>query len=173
MFGIDLLAQHGPTAHQRQIKRFVSGTPGRVPDTKFCKEYTMGTTGVIGTGVIGTGFYSTPFHSVLSSSASPRLRITQRGRSLLVAVVAAPLVIAAMVFALNGGEATASLGGPDLPFQYVTVSSGETLWQLAGELAPTADPRQVIDQIVQLNQLTSSDVFAGQELAIPGEYAQQ
>ena len=143
----------------------------------------MGTTGVIGTGVIGaraigtgvtsTGFYSTPFHSVPSGSASPRLRITQRGRSLLVAVVAAPLVIAAMVFALNGGEATASLGGPDLPFQYVTVSSGETLWQLAGELAPTADPRQVIDQIVQLNQLTSSDVFAGQELAIPGEYAQQ
>ena len=133
----------------------------------------MGTTGVIGTGVIGTGFDGTPFHSVLSSSASPRLRITQRGRSLLVAVVAAPLVIAAMVFALNGGEATASLGGPDLPFQYVTVSSGETLWQLAEELAPTADPRQVIDQIVQLNQLTSSDVFAGQELAIPGEYAQQ
>ncbi|GGL02732.1 hypothetical protein GCM10007382_23250 [Salinibacterium xinjiangense] len=125
------------------------------------------------TGVIGTGFHGTGFYNASSKNAAPRLRITQRGRSLLVAVVAAPLVIAAMVFALNGGEATASLGGSDMPFQYVTVSSGETLWQLAGELAPTADPRQVIDQIVQLNQLTSSDVFAGQELAIPGEYAHQ
>ena len=130
-------------------------------------------TRVASTGVTSTGFHSTPLHSVPSRRASPRLRITQRGRSLLVAVVAAPLAIAAMAFALNGGEATASLGGQDMPFQYVTVSSGETLWQLAEELAPTADPRQVIDQIVQLNQLTSSDVFAGQELAIPGEYAQQ
>ena len=130
-------------------------------------------TGVVYTGVIRTGSCSGLAHSATPTNAVPRLRITQRGRSLLVAVVAAPLVIAAMVLALNGGEATASLGGPDVPFQYVTVSSGETLWQLAGQLAPTADPREVIEQIVQLNQLASADVFAGQELAIPGQYAQQ
>jgi LysM domain len=117
-------------------------------------------------------FPTAPF-TAAPRTAAPRLRITRRGRSLLTAVVAAPLVIAALLFALNGGEATASLGGSDVPFEYVTVSSGETLWQLAGELAPTADPREVIDQIVQLNQLSSSDVFAGQELAIPAQYAQK
>ncbi|MBG6053973.1 LysM repeat protein [Salinibacterium sp. CAN_S4] len=111
--------------------------------------------------------------STTAFTPAPRLRITKRGRSLLTVVVAAPLVITALLFALNGGEATASLGGSDVPFDYVTVASGETLWQLAGELAPTADPREVIDQIVQLNQLESSDVFAGQELAIPAQYAQQ
>ena len=130
-------------------------------------------TGTAGTGIAGTGSYRAHDRGTTPKTAAPRLRLTQRGRSLLVAVVAAPLVIAAMIFALNGGEATASLGGPDVPFQYVTVSSGETLWQLAGQLAPTADPREVIEQIVQLNQLASADVFAGQELAIPGQYAQQ
>ena len=130
-------------------------------------------TGVINMGVAGTGAYHAPSRGTTPKIAAPRLRLTQRGRSLLVAVIAGPLVIAAMIFALNGGEATASLGGPDVPFQYVTVSSGESLWQLAGQLAPTADPREVIEQIVQLNQLTSSDVFAGQELAIPGQYVQK
>ena len=105
-------------------------------------------------------------------SATPRLRMTKRGRSVLTVIIAAPLVIGAMFFGLNGGQATASLDGSDVAFQYVTVSSGETLWQLAGELAPTADPREVIDQIVQLNQLSSPDVFSGQELAIPAQYAE-
>ncbi|MGV8896698.1 MAG: LysM peptidoglycan-binding domain-containing protein [Rhodoglobus sp.] len=107
-----------------------------------------------------------------TASNQPRLRMTQRGRSVLTAIVATPLVIVAMMIALNGGQATASLEGSDVDFQYVTVTSGETLWHLAGELSPTADPRDVIDQIIRLNQLTSSDVFAGQELAIPVQYAQ-
>lgn len=108
-----------------------------------------------------------------ATSGQPRLRMTQRGRAVLVAIVATPLVIVALLFALNGGQASASLEGSATPFQYVTVASGESLWQLAGELAPAADPRDVIDQIVRLNQLASSDVFAGQELAIPTQYAQK
>jgi LysM domain len=112
-------------------------------------------------------------HIPSNRTGSPRLRITQRGRSLLMAVIVAPLVVAAAMFALNGGDATASSKGSDVDFQYVTVASGETLWQLAGQLAPTADPREVIDQIVQLNQLDSPDVFAGQELAIPGQFSQK
>ena len=118
----------------------------------------------------------TAFRSEAARSATPRrarLRMTQRGRAVLIAAVATPLVIGAMMFAVNGGQATASREGSDVAFSYVTVASGESLWQLAGELAPTADPREVIDQIVQLNQLASSDVFAGQELAIPAQYAQK
>ncbi|MGL4340676.1 MAG: LysM peptidoglycan-binding domain-containing protein [Rhodoglobus sp.] len=101
-----------------------------------------------------------------------RLRLTRRGRFLLTAVAAAPVVIGAMFFPLDGGQATATRDGSDADFRYLTVASGETLWQLATELAPHADPREVIDQIIQLNQLASADVFAGQEIAIPAEYSQ-
>jgi LysM repeat protein len=80
-------------------------------------------------------------------------------------------VIGALLFALNGGGATASLQGSSEPFQYVTVEAGQSLWQLADQLAPNADPRDVIAQLIQLNRLESADVFAGQELAIPAQYA--
>jgi hypothetical protein len=102
---------------------------------------------------------------------SPRLRLTPRGRAVLTFLAATPLVIGALLFALNGGGATASLQGSSEPFQYVTVEAGQSLWQLADQLAPNADPRDVIAQLIQLNRLESADVFAGQELAIPAQYA--
>jgi LysM domain len=101
----------------------------------------------------------------------PRLRLTKRGRSVFTVLAATPLVVIALVIALNGGGATASLDSPTAAFSYTTVASGQTLWQLARETAPAADPRDVIAAIIQLNQLESSDVFAGQELAIPAQYA--
>lgn len=103
--------------------------------------------------------------------SAPRLRLTRRGRVVLTVLAALPLVIAALVFSLNGGAATATLEGSGVPFEYVTVESGQTLWQVAESLAPGADPREVIDAIVSLNGLESVDVYAGQELAIPTAYA--
>ena len=101
----------------------------------------------------------------------PRLRLTQRGRAVLTVLAATPLVIAAVLFALNGGAATASLEESNVTFDYVTVEAGQSLWQLAGEIAPQADPRDVIAEVAQLNQLDSADVYAGQELAIPTQYS--
>lgn len=103
--------------------------------------------------------------------ASPRLRLTQRGRAVLTFLAATPLVIAALLFALNGGTATASLEGSSAAFEYVTIEQGQTLWQVAETIAPAADPRDVISELMSLNQLTSADVAAGQELAIPAKYA--
>ena len=102
-----------------------------------------------------------------AAAASPRLRLTKRGRGVLTFLAATPLVIAAFLYALNGGGATASLEGSNVPFEYITVESGQTMWQLAEDLAPHADPRDVIAQLVQFNQLDSADVYAGQELAVP------
>jgi LysM repeat protein len=116
------------------------------------------------TAVIGHGSF------LPSAARAPRLRLTQRGRGVLTAIAATPLVVAALLFALNGGGATASLEGSSVDFQYVTVESGQSLWQLAEELAPTADPRDVIADIVVLNHLASPDIYAGQELAIPAQY---
>jgi len=105
--------------------------------------------------------------SIGYAPVAPKLRLTQRGRGVLMFLAATPLVIAAFLFALNGGGATASLEGSSVPFEYVTVEAGQTMWQLAEQVAPQSDPRDTIAQLVQFNQLTGSDVYAGQQLAIP------
>lgn len=109
-------------------------------------------------------------HSTAARSTSPRLRITRRGRRVLMTLAAAPLVLGAFAFAINGGGAIASLDS-GAPLERITVNSGQSLWQLAEQLAPAADPNDVIVAILQLNGLSSPDVFAGQELTIPAQYS--
>ncbi len=48
---------------------------------------------------------------------------------------------------------------------------GDTLWSVAERVAPTADPRDVVDAIMRLNALSSARLDAGQQVAIPLEYA--
>lgn len=126
------------------------------------------------TAVIDAGGYR-PIHSrppvrSVGTTARPKLRLTRRGRGVLLTLTAVPIVIAALLLSLNGGGATASLDGASIEFQYVTVDTGQTLWGVAETIAPTSDPRDVIDAIVRFNHLVSADVYAGQELAIPVEY---
>jgi LysM repeat protein len=71
--------------------------------------------------------------------------------------------------ALNGGGAVATDSGSSTTFSYVTVEAGQSLWQLAQTLAPTADPRDVIAEIVSLNQI-KGEIQPGQRLAIPAGY---
>ena len=51
------------------------------------------------------------------------------------------------------------------------MTAGESLWSIAQEVAPSADPRDVVDAIVRLNALDGVTVSAGEQLAIPAEYA--
>lgn len=98
-----------------------------------------------------------------------RLRLTRRGRRVMVALVALPIVVAAFTFALNGGGAIATAETSPNSFTYVTVEAGQSLWRLAQTLAPTADPRDVIAEIVSLNQI-QGEIQPGQRLAIPAGY---
>ena len=129
----------------------------------------------MGTAVVTMGHLSSfPLSSApLRSSVlgTPHLRLTRRGRTFFTALAAVPLVIGAFVFALNGGGATASADLGTGTFQYVTVESGQSLWQLAESIAPSADPREVIADIVLLNQLEGSVVYPGERLAIPAAYS--
>lgn len=109
---------------------------------------------------------------------STRLRLTRRGRAVLTSVVAVPLAAVVAFAMLNGGTASAARGDSSASatlehtsFETVVVAPGETLWAIAGQVAPTADPRDVVDAIVRLNALDSAGVIAGQELAIPAKYA--
>ena len=99
--------------------------------------------------------------------SAPRLRLTTRGRVVLMTLAATPLVIAALMFSLNSGEAAATLESNENAFVYVDVNAGQSLWSIAEQHAPGEDPREVVAQLIELNQLPSADIYAGQELAIP------
>lgn len=104
-----------------------------------------------------------------AAAPTTRLRITTRGRRVLIGLVALPLVIAVLATALNSGGAVATGEGAANDFTYVTIAEGENLWQLAQEIAPAADPRDVVAEIVSLNNL-QGEIQAGQKIAIPAGY---
>jgi nucleoid-associated protein YgaU len=62
---------------------------------------------------------------------------------------------------------------PDLPEQpavttTMVVDQGDTLWALAREVDPAADPRTIVDAIVELNGLrTGADIHPGDVLVVP------
>lgn len=122
--------------------------------------------------VIYANFFSSTAASApvaKTSIVKTRLRLTRRGRRVIAVLVALPVVVAAFAYALNGGGAVATAVSSTDTFSYITVQSGESLWQLAQAIAPTADPRDVIAEIVSLNQI-QGDIHPGQRLAIPAGY---
>lgn len=112
------------------------------------------------------------------------LRLTRRGR--IVVTAAAVLAIGAASMALAGaaqaighagsgaragsGAPAAALGAPGSPGSGVTkvvIRPGQSMWSVAEAYDPNADTRQVIQQILQLNSLTSDQVQPGQALWVP------
>lgn len=112
--------------------------------------------------------------SSLSVTPAPatRLRLTARGRRVIAFLVALPVVVALGLAIVGGGAALASGegGAPSGSFAEITVMSGETLWSIAEDVAPQADPRDVVAEISRLNALDGGVVAAGQRIAIPSEY---
>jgi hypothetical protein len=103
---------------------------------------------------------------------APRLRLTRRGRAVFTTLAAVPLVAIAVFLGLGGGDAVAgSAATGTTSFTYVSIAPGQSLWQLAEQVAPQADPREVVADILALNGLRSADVQPGQKLAIPSQYA--
>ncbi|WP_426998855.1 LysM peptidoglycan-binding domain-containing protein [Pseudarthrobacter sp. N5] len=103
--------------------------------------------------------------------AQPRLRLTRRGRIILIGL---PLILlAAILMSLAGflnSPAKAADSRADLsatPTVSVIVREGESLWAIATAIAPERDPRDVIADIVQLNNLDAGRVVPGQPLFVP------
>jgi LysM repeat protein len=108
---------------------------------------------------------------VRNQAARTRLVLTRRGRRVITFLIAVPLALAAFFAIVSAGQAAATDGAAvtDTSHTWITVESGETLWSLAYEIAPTKDPRDVIAEIVSLNQL-NSDLQPGQRIALPAGY---
>jgi LysM domain len=105
--------------------------------------------------------------------ARPRARLTRRGRIVMSALVIAAMLLVA-VLAWIGGATRAEAAGSGSPpsavyrnLASVIVQPGESLWTIATQAEPTADPRSVIQQIIDLNALGAASIQPGQRLWVP------
>jgi len=106
-----------------------------------------------------------------AEAPAPRLRLTRRGRFVLIGMptmlgVAALLLLAGLFTAPVMASGTAPTTGA-VPGQTVTVLDGETLWGLAAELAPERDPREVVAEMIEVNNLATSNLEPGQRIFVP------
>jgi hypothetical protein len=107
--------------------------------------------------------------AVSPSPAVSPLRLTRRGR-IVVAVMAALLVAGLSLIVAGVAQATSHTAAPRATganLARVVVLPGQSLWSVAETADSRADTRLVIQQITQLNGLTSDTVFAGQRLWVP------
>jgi hypothetical protein len=105
--------------------------------------------------------------------ASAPVRLTRRGRivvGVLITMVAAAMT-ALIWLAVAGRADAASHVRPGAPAGHsmlrVVVRPGQTLWGIAAKADPYADPRAVIQEIVDDNALAGTSVQAGQVIWVP------
>lgn len=101
------------------------------------------------------------------------IRLTRRGRIVVgtligigVAATAALiwLAVAGQAQASGSVQAGRSAGGT---VARVVVKPGQTLWGIAAQVDPDADPRVIIPQIIDMNSLSSTAISVGQVLWVP------
>jgi LysM repeat protein len=97
-------------------------------------------------------------------NTSAAMRLTVRGRVLLVLMLVVAMFVAFSYLRVGTQAGTTPTGSAT---RTVTVHVGETLWQIARQVAPADDPRDTIDRIRDLNSLDTTVVQAGQLLIVP------
>lgn len=90
---------------------------------------------------------------------APRLRLVP-GRIVLFLLV---LVAVSLLLVPRMVSAVSSVSEP----RTHVVEAGETLWAVAGEFGDGADPRVYVDDLLEINHLSSPQVFPGQTLILP------
>jgi Tfp pilus assembly protein FimV len=87
---------------------------------------------------------------------------------LVVAVAAAFALVIGLAAA--GGAQAANHGQPRAGYQgmhQIVVRPGQTLWSIASAAEPGADPRDVVQEIMTANAMTTASISAGQLLWVP------
>ena len=97
----------------------------------------------------------------MNNVIATRIKGLSRFALLLVAVVAATIF-----FMSPSAQASNSAGNAQ--FDYVTVSTGDTLWSIAQDnVASGSDARDYMYELATLNNLESADLTPGQRIALP------
>jgi len=98
----------------------------------------------------------------LSGDRRPGVRLTRRGRAVLIALALLLAAVAVLLMA-PASQAADPVGSPPT----VVVHPGDTLWSIAARYAPRSDPFAVIDDIRRLNSLSDYTIQPGQRLTLP------
>jgi hypothetical protein len=99
----------------------------------------------------------------LAGSAAAPVRLTRRGVAVLgcmSALAALATVAIAWLCAPAGPQANGSPAAPAT----VAAQSGDSLWSIARQVAPSRDPRAEVDQLRALNHLSNDVLTPGQVL---------
>ncbi|MFZ5847620.1 MAG: LysM peptidoglycan-binding domain-containing protein [Actinomycetota bacterium] len=96
---------------------------------------------------------------------TPNVRLTRRGRLVLLTLFVGLAFVALTVF--GGHSAATGEAGAPVETRTVVVGEGDTLWGIASEIAEPGEVREMIHHIQELNALPSASLQRGQELAVP------
>ena len=92
-------------------------------------------------------------------------RLTRRGRLVVTLVFLGAVLLAAVAFGARSA-ATGDAGSP-VPTRMVQVGPGDTLWDIASQIAGPGQVREKVLQIEELNALPGPALRVGQRLAVP------
>jgi LysM domain len=101
---------------------------------------------------------------VTTTSHRPPLRLTRRGRVVVLMFLVLLASLASAVLLTTASRADLAPAGPA---PTVVVQPHDTLWAIARRAAPRRDPYAVIADIRELNGFTGSVVQPGQALLLP------
>lgn len=107
-----------------------------------------------------------PAQRVSSQSLSTPVRLTRRGKAVVLTAAVAVIAILAVVF---GPSSTATdQAGTPAETTSVRIMPGHTLWGIAGEANPNGDIRKTVDEIIKLNSMPNASALqVGSEIAVP------
>ena len=104
--------------------------------------------------------------AVPDARPAPRLRLTRRGKVVILAGAVALIAVLAVMFGSSSIAGDRAGVAPETT--NVRVLPGTTLWEIAAEANPNGDIRQTVDEIVRLNSLPNASALQmGSEIAVP------
>ena len=98
--------------------------------------------------------------------AEPPLRLTRRGRAVVLVLLAVLASVASAVLFTTASRADDPPGGPAAT---VVVQPGDTLWSIATGVMPRRDGRDAVAELRRVNGLDRSDIQPGMVLILPRE----
>jgi len=76
------------------------------------------------------------------------------------------LTLVAALLGLGASAVKAGQQGPSKPVWSHVVAPGETLWDLSRSAAPSKDPRETVDRLIEANHLRGPIIVPGQRLVL-------
>ena len=147
------------------------------PTAAFGRTYSRQNKGRSSNGSSVVGSKNDIVAGGVSAETTVALQLNRRGRLVLLGIpaitLAAVLMFAslAFVFGSMAAPAHASAAYPAVDMadyaRTVTVLQGESLWSIAAASNPHGNVREVVREIVALNELGTGVLQAGQQLFVP------